>query len=329
MKIMCGNQLLKLVFSACLVLLGFTVPTSCGQSVNTEDPLHENADFPDEHPIQITSLPIHIPDQDFKDLFLLENPQLNQKLEKKLRERPVWNQLIDQKKMCVGLVDLSDVYNPKYAEVNGDHMMYAASLPKIAILLAVQDAIELGYVDETEQLREDMKAMIRSSSNTAATKLIDLVGFEHIEQCLTSDSYCFYDEVNGGGLWVGKRYARTGADTNREPLKNLSHAATAYQVCNFYYHLAYGQLINHERSMDILDIMVDPALSHKFVNTLKKVAPGAKMYRKSGTWRNWHSDSILIWGKKRKYILVALVDYAGGEQVVRDLVRSVESVIID
>lgn len=328
MKNFFGSAAARFFFALFLILLGFTILSSCGHDLNAEKITREMPGILEKPPLQVSGLPINIPDEDFKDLFILENAQLTKNLGKKLGENPTWKRLIDQKKMCVGLVDLSTVTNPRYAQVNGDHMMYAASLPKIAILLAVQDAIELGYVKETEAIRNDMKAMIRSSSNSAATRLIDLVGFEHIEKCLTSDDYCFYDESSGGGLWVGKRYARSGADTNREPLKNLSHAATAYQVCNFYYHLAYGKLINYDRSKDMLDIMVDPALSHKFVNTLKQVAPGAKMYRKSGTWRNWHSDSILIWGKKRKYILVALVEYAGGEQVVRDLVRSVETVII-
>ena len=63
---------------------------------------------------------------------------------------------------------------------------------------------------------------------------------------------------SGGGLWVGKRYGG-GGDTNREPLKNLSHAATTKQVCSFYYQLVMGKLVNEERSEEMLEIMKDPA----------------------------------------------------------------------
>ena len=39
---------------------------------------------------------------------------------------------------------------------------------------------------------------------------MDLLGFEKIEKVLTDPNYLLYDEEHGGGLWVGKRYAKTG-----------------------------------------------------------------------------------------------------------------------
>jgi beta-lactamase class A len=155
--------------------------------------------------------------------------------------------------------------------------------------------------------------------------MIDRVGFQKIESVLTSDRYSLYDEELGGGLWVGKRYGG-GGDTNREPLKNLSHAATVTQVCRFYYLLAQGKLVTEERSKQMLSIMEDPALHHKFVNTLDKIAPNARLFRKSGSWKSYHSDSVLVWGENpnRRYILVALIDDNNGEQIIRNLVMPVE-----
>ena len=77
--------------------------------------------------------------------------------------------------------------------------------------------------------------MISKSNNQATTRMIDRLGYEKIESVLTDPQYEFYDENKGGGLWVGKRYGG-GGDTNREPLKNLSHAASVTQVCRFYYY---------------------------------------------------------------------------------------------
>jgi beta-lactamase class A len=170
--------------------------------------------------------------------------------------------------------------------------------------------------------------MISKSNNAASTRMIDRLGYEKIQSVMTDPKYMFYDENHGGGLWVGKRYGG-GGDTNREPLKNLSHAATVNQVCRYYYLLANGQLVNRARSKQMLDIMGDPELHHKFVNTLDDIAPSAKLYRKSGSWKNFHSDSILVWGKNpnRRYILVALIDDASGEQIIRDLVKPVERVL--
>jgi beta-lactamase class A len=230
--------------------------------------------------------------------------------------------------MAVGIVDLNDPNNAKFARVNGNYMMYAASLPKIAILLTAMDAIDKGELQETAEVKKDMRLMISKSDNQASTRMIDRVGYEKIESVMTDPKYEFYDKQHGGGLWVGKRYGG-GGDTNREPLKNLSHAATVTQVCRYYYLLANGQLVNERRSKQMLNIMENPELHHKFVNTLDQIAPTARLFRKSGSWRTYHSDSILVWGNEpnRRYILVALIDDAGGEQIIRDLVKPVEKAL--
>ena len=171
--------------------------------------------------------------------------------------------------------------------------------------------------------------MISKSNNQASTRMIDRVGYEKIAAVMTDPKYEFYDEDYGGGLWVGKRYGG-GGNTNREPLKNLSHAASVSQVCRYYYLLANGKLVNEKRSLQMLKIMENPALHHKFVNTLDQIAPNARLFRKSGSWKTFHSDSILVWGENpnRRYILVALIDDANGEQIIRNLVKPVEKVLI-
>ena len=273
-------------------------------------------------------LPLRIDNSKIKPLQKLLDSSLQTNLRDELASHPEWNDLIVQKKMAVGLVDLSDPENVRFARVNGNHMMYAASLPKIAILLAAMDAIEKGELKETSEVKKDMRLMISKSDNSAATRMIDRVGYDKLEAVMTDPKYAFYDEHKGGGLWVGKRYGG-GGDTNREPLKNLSHAATVTQVCRYYYLLANGKLVNQKRSKQMLDILEDPELHHKFVNTLDKIAPNARLFRKSGSWRTYHSDSILVWGKdsNRRYILVALVDDANGEQIIRNLVKPIEKVL--
>jgi beta-lactamase class A len=251
---------------------------------------------------------------------------MQEKLIVELNKHGKWKRLINQKRMAVGLVDMRDPKNVKYARVNGNVMMYAASLPKIGILLAAEDALEKGELEDSDQIQSDLRLMISKSDNAASTRMIDLLGYDKIEQVLTDPLYDLYDEDYGGGIWVGKRYAKTGA-RHPEPLKGLSHAATVSQVCRYYYLLAYGKLVSFERSKMMLDLMVDPKLHHKFVNTLEDVAPKAKFFRKSGTWKNWHTDSVLVWGPDRRYILVALIEDADGEKICRDLVWEAEKVL--
>lgn len=256
----------------------------------------------------------------------LTDRQLQASLYRELRSNENWKKLIDQKKMAVGLVDLRNPSDIKFAHVNGNQMMYAASLPKIAVLLAAMDALEKGELKETPEVLHDMKIMISRSDNQASTRMIDRLGYKKIERVLTDPKYKLYDKNYGGGLWVGKRYASQGA-RYPDPILGLSHAATASQVARFYYLLATGQLVSPERSAQMLDIMKDPELHHKFVNTLDRVAPQADVYRKSGSWRTYHADSALVEGPNRHYILVALVDDPSGETICRELVTSVEKVI--
>lgn len=274
------------------------------------------------------ALPIRIDESKIMPLRKLLDSSLQTSFEKELNSHSVWSTLIAQKKMAVGIVDLSNPEIPRFARVNGSHMMYAASLPKIAILLAATDAIEKGELKETVEVKKDMRVMISKSNNQAATRMIDRLGYEKLEAVMTDPKYDFYDEDQGGGLWVGKRYGGGGL-TNREPLKNLSHAASVTQVCRFYYLLANGKLVNEKRSMQMLDMLENPELHHKFVNTLDQIAPRARLFRKSGSWRTYHSDSVLVWGEspERRYILVALIDDPNGEQIIRDLVKPIEKVL--
>ena len=273
-------------------------------------------------------LPFHSLNQNdsiipLKDLF---DPALQSELVRQLNRDEHWRQLIQDKKMAVGLVDLRDRAHIKFARVNGDEMMYAASLPKIAILLASMDAINQKELPESREIMDDLRLMISKSDNQASTRMIDRLGYEKIERVLCDPRYMLYDKQCGGGLWVGKRYASDGR-RYPDPMKNLSHAASATQVCRFYYMLINGQLVSYKRSKQMLDIMVDPALHHKFVNTLDTKTPRAKMFRKSGSWENFHSDSILVWGPRRRYILVGLIEDPDGEQILRDLVNTIENVL--
>jgi beta-lactamase class A len=271
------------------------------------------------------SLPIKT-DAEINQIDDLYCEDLQATLETEIFKNKTWKRLVDKKMMSVAIVDLSDLNDIQYAGVNDKHMMYAASLPKIAVLLAAMDALDKGELKDSKEIQNDMRAMISRSNNQATTRMIDRVGYEKIEEVLRTPKHNLYNEKLGGGLWVGKRYA-AGGRRYPEPLKGLSHAATTKQVCSFYYQLAMGHLVNEKRSKQMLSIMENPALHHKFVNTLDRVAPNARLFRKSGSWKNFHSDSVLVWGPDRKYIMVALIDDSLGEQIIRDLVIPLEKVM--
>jgi beta-lactamase class A len=252
--------------------------------------------------------------------------RLQAALVRNVNAKPEWRRLSQRGQLAVGLVDLS-TSPARFAQINGDRMMYAASLPKIAILLTAYASFEDGSLRETAAVHKDLRDMIQVSSNVAATRMIDSVGMRKIERVMRDPSFDFYDEELGGGLWVGKRYAASGVRRG-DPLHNISHGATVTQVARFYYLLAEKRLINEHRSEQMLADLANPGLHHKFVAALDKRAPNATLYRKSGSWREWHSDSVLVEGNDwRHYILVALVQSQNGEAILREIVPAAEAAI--
>ncbi|NJC28470.1 serine hydrolase [Neolewinella antarctica] len=271
--------------------------------------------FSDNYPVTDTTDLVRTTGRNLRSL---KDSELQKQLKTRLRQNPVWKRLIDQKRLSVGIVDMSDRSRTKYAAVNGRHMMYAASLPKIAVLAAAHDAIERGELAESAEVKKDMRLMIAKSNNAATTRMIDRVGFENIERTMTAPDLKLYDPAYGGGLWVGKRYA-AGGRRYPDPMKGISHAATTEQICRYFYKLANGELVSADASRKMRGYLVDPELHHKFVSVLDRVAPNAKVYRKSGSWSTFHADVAMVQGPDRNYIMTALVDDAAGESIVRQL----------
>ncbi|MGD8519896.1 MAG: serine hydrolase [Desulfobacterales bacterium] len=234
----------------------------------------------------------------------------------------------NQKNLSVVVVDISDPFSPRMAYVNPNEMMYAASLPKIAILLGAFERISKGQMTLDEETLEKLKKMIRNSCNQAATEILNRVGKDYVNELLQSPRYRLYDPEKNGGLWVGKEYDRSPA-YDRDPLHNLSHGATALQVARFFYLLETGQLVSPEISQLMKSILGRPAIEHKFVKGLKEIHPESRIYRKSGTWKQYHSDSAIIEHDGRRYIAVALAKSRHGEKWLTDLIVALDKLVCE
>ena len=236
----------------------------------------------------------------------------------------------DQKNLSVVVVDITDPFSPRMAYVNPNEMMYAASLPKIAILLGAFERISKGQMTLDEATLEKLQKMIRNSSDDAATEILNRVGKDYVNELLQSPRYRLYDPEKNGGIWVGKEYDRSPA-YDRDPLHNLSHGATALQVARFYYLLETGQLVSPKISQLMKSILGQPAIEHKFVKGLKEIHPESRIYRKSGTWKQYHSDSAIIEhdDHNHRYIAVALAKSRHGEKWLSDLIVALDKLVCE
>ena len=227
--------------------------------------------------------------------------------------RGEYKHAVENKKAAFVVVDITDLQHPKTAGVNSDVMLYAASLPKIAILLGAFVRIERGEVSLNDETRAELTRMIRNSSNKDATAVLHRIGIENLAEILQSEKYRLYDPKHNGGLWVGRDYSG-GSLWKGDPLNNISHGATAMQVARFYYLAETGRLVSEQYVVDFIEIMSRPGIQHKFVKGIQKSNPEAEIYRKSGTWKEFHADSGVIVDKENgyQYIIVALVEHSKG-----------------
>jgi len=274
-------------------------------------------------------IPVSVPDEQWQPLAEYRDQRLQTDLDQYIAQSPRLVALTRKGRLSVALVDLSNPTVPRYAAINGRKTVYAASMPKIAILLTAYDQISLGKLIVTPEIDADMTAMIRTSSNSAATRMIDRVGgLDVINDTLSDPRYGLYNPETGGGLWVGKRYAKTGRRVT-DPVGGVSHGASAFQTARYYYLLATGRLVDEKTSNEMLQALADPGIRHKFVASLGQLAPDAHLYRKSGTWRNYHADSVIVWGEEpwRRYILVGIVQSDAGGDILKDLIPAVETIL--
>jgi beta-lactamase class A len=249
------------------------------------------------------------------DLRAALDSTLQRSLEGAVRELGLEPQLA-QRHLALALVDVTDSAAPRLAMLNGDEMMYAASMPKVGILFGAMAEVESGRFPLDAERLAAMNRMIRHSSNEDASRVLNWVGGSRLLEWLQSDRFRLYDAQGAGGLWVGKGYGPEPA-FQRDPLRHLSHGATAYQVARLYTMLAAGTLFQPRVNALMLDILSNPGIHHKFVRALQDL-PGVRIFRKSGTWKDFHADSALIEQGGRRFVMVAIAEHRdGGEWLVR------------
>ena len=250
-----------------------------------------------------------------RDLGATLDPGLQRGLERAVRNLGLADEA-GAKRLALALVDATDANSPRLAMLNGNEMMYAASLPKVGILLGAFAEAEAGRLPLDEEHLEAMTNMIRYSSNDDASRVLDWVGEDRLLEILQSDRYRFYDAAGAGGLWVGKSYGKDGP-YRRDPIRHLSHGATAFQVARLYYLLARDALLSPRLNGMMKEALSNPGIHHKFVKGLES-RPGVRIYRKSGTWKHFHADSALVEYGNYRYIIVGLAEHPhGGDWLMR------------
>lgn len=220
---------------------------------------------------------------------------------------------------AVGVLDLKHL---RLAMLNPDRMEYAASVPKVGILLAWFQMHRGWETNLDTATRHELGLMAKASSNEAASKFSREMGLEAIQRVI--ESHGLYDAMRGGGIWVGKHYG-PGAERVVDPVGNHSHGANVRQLLRFFLLLEQGRLVSSEASQAMREIFASPDIPHDNIKFVKGLAGrNREILRKWGTWQDWRHDAALISGEGRRYILVALTHHAKGDEYLVEVVKEVD-----
>jgi len=225
---------------------------------------------------------------------------------------------------AAGVLDLNTL---RLAMIHPDRVEYAASVPKIGILLAYFQLHPQTVTNLDAQTRHELGLMVKASDNDMAAKFSQELGLKQIQIVL--NSYHFYDQNHGGGIWMGKHYGKSDERIG-DPVGDNSHAATVRQLLRYFLLLEQRKLVSPAASETMREIFESPDIAQdriKFVQALSD--RNVRIIRKWGSWQDWRHDAAVVTGPGRHYILVALTHHPKGDEYLVDLAKAMDALLAD
>src|SRR6185295_3229704 len=168
--------------------------------------------------------------------------------------------------VAVGVLDLNTL---RLAMIHPDRGEYAASVPKVGILLAYFQLHPEAATNLNAESRHELGLMAKASNNEMAAKFSRELGLKQIQAVL--NAYHFYDTNHGGGIWIGKHYGK-GDERYGDPVGNNSHAATVRQLLRYFLMLEQGKLVSPAASKTMRAIFESPDIPHDDIKFVKGLA---------------------------------------------------------
>lgn len=223
---------------------------------------------------------------------------------------------------AVGLLDLRSL---RLAMLRPDREEYAASVPKIGILLAYFVLHPQATTNLPPETRHQLGLMAKASSNEEAARFSQEMGLKQVQEVVTAQG--FYDTAHGGGIWVGKHYGKSG-ERYGSPAGDNSHAATIRQLLRYFLLLEQGKLVSPEASKVMRQIFASPDIPHDQIKFVKGLSDRpVQIIRKWGSWEDWLHDTAVVTGPNRHYIIAALTKHPKGDEYLEELARAIDDLV--
>ena len=170
------------------------------------------------------------------------------------------------------------------------------------------------FIGKKKTIRQLVFDMITVSSNLATNILIELVGAKNTTETLRS--------IGANDIKVLR-----GVEDNKAFQLGLNNIVTAFDLMLMYQYLAKHELVSHEASKEMIDILLQQ--KHKS-RIPAKLPPDVKVAHKTGSITGvGHDSGIIFLPDGRKYVLVLLSKNVKDEKAVIEAQAEVSKIIYE
>ena len=170
------------------------------------------------------------------------------------------------------------------------------------------------FIGKKKTIRQLVFDMITVSSNLATNILIELVGAKNTTETLRS--------IGANDIKVLR-----GVEDNKAFQLGLNNVFTAFDLMLMYQYLAKHELVSHEASKEMIDILLQQ--KHKS-RIPAKLPPDVKVAHKTGSITGvGHDSGIIFLPDGRKYVLVLLSKNVKDEKAVIEAQAEVSRMIYE
>src|SRR3972149_6510688 len=170
------------------------------------------------------------------------------------------------------------------------------------------------FIGKKKTIRELVFDMITVSSNLATNILIELVGAKNTTETLRS--------IGANDIKVLR-----GVEDNKAFQLGLNNVVTAFDLMLMYQYLAKHELVSHEASKEMINILLHQKHNSRIS---AKLPPDVKVAHKTGSITGvGHDSGIIFLPDGRKYVLVLLSKNVTDEKAVIEVQAEISKMIYE
>jgi len=170
------------------------------------------------------------------------------------------------------------------------------------------------FIGKKKTIRQLVFDMITVSSNLATNILIELVGAKNTTETLRS--------IGANDIKVLR-----GVEDNKAFQLGLNNIVTAFDLMLMYQYLAKHELVSHEASKEMINILLHQKHNSRIS---AKLPPDVKVAHKTGSITGvGHDSGIIFLPDGRKYVLVLLSKNVKDEKAVIEAQAEVSKIIYE